>query len=64
MNYGKNVFVIKMRPFTNMIVLILKAILKRKWSNIEILKAVYYDGTHNRLGKIVEPSEKFEWKRN
>ena len=63
-NYGKNIFVKKMRPFINTIVLILKAILKKKWSNIKILKAAYYDGTHNRLGKIVEPSEKFEWKRN
>lgn len=62
-NYGKNIFVKKIRPLLSKIDLTFRAILRRKWNNIKIINAAYYDGTHNRLGKIVEPKNTFEWHR-
>lgn len=62
-NYGENWGVKKIRPLISKFIIILKAILKRKWQNIKVVNAAYYDGTHNRLGKIVEPQEEFKWNK-
>ncbi len=61
--YGENIFVKKLRPIFNHYELMIKAILKRKFSNIKILKAAYYDGTHNILGKTVKPGKDFSWEK-
>ena len=53
--YGENIFVRYMRPILLITELLLKAIIKRKWSNIYILHAAYRDGTHGNLGKTVDP---------
>lgn len=56
--YGENIFVRQLRPILNHLDMCMRAILKRKWSNLRVLKRAYYDGTHGILGKTVEPGEK------
>lgn len=55
--YGCNVFVQKIRPVLSVCDLILRAIMRRKWSNIRVLKRAYADGTSGLLGKRVNPGE-------
>ena len=62
--YGENIFVKKLRPLFNHLDLCFRAIVKRRWSNLKVFRAAYYDGTHNILGKRVNPGKEFEWSRH
>lgn len=62
--YGNNIIVKKLRPWLSRNDQLVRAILKRKWSNIKIIRAAYYDGTHGILGKTVEPGKEFSWKKS
>lgn len=53
--YGKNAAVRILRPLLSRCDLTLRAIVRRKWSNIHVISRAYDDGTHGRLGKLVEP---------
>lgn len=53
--YGKNWAVRCFRPILSRCDLTLRAIVRRKWSNIRVISRAYHDGTHDRLGKTVEP---------
>lgn len=53
--YGENIFVKILRPRLLVMDLYLRAIVRRKWSNIRVLHKAYRDGMANRLGKLVEP---------
>lgn len=53
--YGDNVAVKALRPFLSRCDLTLRAIVRRKWSNIHVVSRAYDDGIHGRLGKLVEP---------
>jgi GT2 family glycosyltransferase len=53
--YGENAAVRFLRPFLSRCDLTLRAIARRKWSNLRIISRAYDDGTHGRLGKFVEP---------
>ena len=56
--YGKNGAVKVLRPLLSRCDLTLRAIARRKWSNIRVVSRAYDDGTHGRLGKLVEPGGK------
>lgn len=53
--YAKNIFVKFLRPRLMIADLVLRAIVKCKWSNLKVLKKAYFDGKNGRLGKTVEP---------
>lgn len=53
--YGTNALVKILRPFLSRCDLTLRAIVRRKWSNIRVISRAYRDGTHDRLGRTVEP---------
>ncbi|WP_349666713.1 glycosyltransferase [Lacrimispora sp.] len=53
--YGKNLLVRTLRPFFQTIDLFLRAIVKRKWSNIRVVKKAYIDAINGTLGKVIEP---------
>ncbi|MCI1998806.1 MAG: glycosyltransferase [Olsenella sp.] len=53
--YGENAAVRVLRPFLSRCDLTLRAIVRRKWTNIRVVSRAYDDGTHGRLGKLVEP---------
>jgi GT2 family glycosyltransferase len=56
--YGKNVFVQKIRPLLSFLELSFRAVVKRRWVNVKILKKAYHDGTKGILGKRVDPAQK------
>lgn len=56
--YGKNNFVKTIRPLLSYLDMSLRAVYRRKWSNLRVMKRAYHDGTHGLLGKTVEPGEK------
>lgn len=62
--YGENFLVKYLRPLFNHVDLILRAIICRKFANIKVLNAAYYDGNHGLLGKRVEPGKEFCWNKN
>lgn len=53
--YGTNALVKILRPFLSRCDLTLRAVVRRKWSNIHVISRAYRDGTHDRLGKTVMP---------
>lgn len=53
--YGENAAVRVLRPFLSRLDLTLRAIARRKWTNVRVISRAYDDGTHGRLGKLVEP---------
>lgn len=57
-SHGKNAAVRILRPLFSKLDLTLRAIARRKWSNIRVVSRAYDDGTHDRLGKLVEPGGK------
>lgn len=56
--YGQNLFVKTMRPIFNVLDLSLRAIVRRKWSNLRVLRRSYVDGIEGRLGITVKPGER------
>ena len=58
--YGENLWVKILRPRLLIGDLILRAIVRRKWSNLRVLHRAYKDGMVNRLGKLVEPGTRGE----
>lgn len=58
--YGDNKLVKLLRPRLLIADLVLRAVIKRKWSNIKVLRKAYSDGMSSRLGKLVEPGTKGE----
>ena len=61
--YGENFLVKYLRPLFNHFDLVLRAIIRKKFSNIKVLNAAYYDGSHGLLGKRVEPGKVFAWNK-
>lgn len=60
--HAENIFVKYLRPRIMIFDLLLRAVYKRKWSNLKVLKRAYRDGMQGRLGKTIEPGtpgEKF-----
>lgn len=55
--YGKNIFVKYITPIFLCMNLILRAIIKRKWKNIKVIKKAFLDGYSEKGGKIVNPGE-------
>ncbi len=53
--YGTNTLVKILRPLLSWCDLTLRAVIRGKWSNINVIFRAYQDGTHDRLGKTVEP---------
>lgn len=53
--YGENKFVKVIRPRLLFIDIVLRALIKRKYSNINVIKKAYKDGMSGKLGKLVEP---------
>ena len=53
--YGTNRVVKVLRPFLNHLDLCFRAVVKRKWSNIKVLRKAYKDGTADKLGELVKP---------
>lgn len=56
--YGTNAIARIVRPFLSRCDQTLRAIARGKWSNIHVISRAYRDGTHDRLGKTVEPGGK------
>lgn len=56
--YGQNILVKTIRPILNVIDLSLRAVFRRKWSNLRVLYKSYVDGTRGRLGITVKPGER------
>lgn len=56
--YGKNIFVKKIRPILSFLELSFRAVVKRRWINVKILKKAYHDGTKGILGKRIDPAQK------
>lgn len=54
-NYGKNVLVRIIRPRLLYLDIVVRAVIKRKYSNIQVIRRAYKDGIHDNLGKLVEP---------
>ena len=54
-HYGLNRFVKILRPRLLYIDLIMRAILRGKFSNINLIKRAYKDGVNDTLGKLVAP---------
>ncbi len=61
--YGNNAFVKYLRPLMRHLDLCIRAIIRRKWTNLRVLRAAYYDGTRNLLGKRVNPGTEFNWNK-
>lgn len=53
--YGENALVKILRPRLLVCDLSLRAVVRRKWSNLRVIHKAYQDGMANRLGKRVEP---------
>jgi GT2 family glycosyltransferase len=53
--YGENAAVRVLRPFLSRCDLTLRAVIRRKWSNIRIISRAYHDGVRGILGKTVKP---------
>lgn len=60
--YGENILVRYLRPLFLAIELSLKAVIKRKWTNLKVIFLAYKDGMQGKLGKRVEPGNKFQYK--
>lgn len=58
--YGMNAAVRILRPLLSRCDLTLRAIARRKWSNIHVISRAYADGTNGRLGKLVEPGARVQ----
>lgn len=56
--YGENLFVKLLRPIFLLTDLSCRAVLKRKWSNLRILRKAYHDGIKGILGMAISPGEK------
>ena len=57
-HYGNNIFVKVLRPRLLLVDIVLRALIKRKYSNINVIRKAYRDGMNNKLGKLVEPGIK------
>lgn len=55
--YGKNFLMRKLCPRLQYIELCCRAIARRKWPNLCLLKKAYYDGIRGNLGKTIDPKE-------
>lgn len=54
-NYGDNKFVKVIRPRLLLVDIVVRALIRRKYSNINVIKKAYKDGMNGILGKLVEP---------
>lgn len=54
-HYGKNCLVKFLRPKFLYLDVAFKAIIKKKYSNLNVIKKAYRDGVNDKLGKLVEP---------